>query len=168
MWISGAAAANTHQLNSTLKPRLSENPDNLIQIPNSLAEAFKRNQFTIDVLVGLLHSGRLSSIPLNFLCQNQNRIITFPGISAESKALLGSCTFNSEQSNRQYLQAHFRLSLWVHCLDGDVYPEYEGWIDQRTDAIEYDGLNDVDRDPLDVAMRNWLIGQEDSGSEDGM
>ncbi|KAK7016178.1 hypothetical protein VNI00_018979 [Paramarasmius palmivorus] len=131
-------------------------PQNTITLPSTLVNEFKRNNFTVDIF-------------------RKNRIITFPKISAESEAFLDACSLTLEPSNIPFVQTHFRLCLWVHCLDGNVYPEYAAEIDERVELIEEEGVTMDDNDPLNVALRRWYLsqamddlqGSDNSGEEQG-
>ncbi|KAK7051374.1 hypothetical protein VNI00_004874 [Paramarasmius palmivorus] len=119
-----------------LNPKCQSYPENLILLPSTLIDDFKENNFTIDVL-------------------RDNRIITFPTISSESEALLNSCSLRVDDANIRFLQVHLKISLWQHCMHGDIHAEYLEEIEERIEMIE-EGARPVVEDQLDVAVREWL------------
>ncbi|KAI3611479.1 hypothetical protein WG66_002233 [Moniliophthora roreri] len=130
-------------LNGNLDQDRVQKPENLIQLPSALVDDFKKNKFAIDVV-------------------RQNRLVTFPGISPETDILLRSYTFTLYSSNVPFLRTHFRLCLRLHCLAGDIFPEYEAQVDDRLESIDTSsgyGVHQAHEDPLDIALRQWLLSQ---------
>ncbi|KAI3611336.1 hypothetical protein WG66_002227 [Moniliophthora roreri] len=115
IWIVPPGYCNA--MNDSLDQDRAQKPENLIQLPSALVDDFRKNKFTIDIV-------------------RQNRLITFPGISPEAETLLKSCSFTLEERNGSFLRAHFRLCLWLHCLAGNILPEYEGQIEERMESIK--------------------------------